>query len=62
MSKFDWRSPQSYQSVTAGEMSDFAWESLRRNPEYQADYRDTLSKNGQVTPEFRRRWGLCFRP
>ncbi|WP_245316754.1 transcriptional regulator domain-containing protein [Bradyrhizobium manausense] len=43
-------------------MSDFAWESLRRNPEYQADYRDTLSKHGQVTSEFRRKWGICFRP
>ncbi|MGY8681733.1 DUF6499 domain-containing protein [Bradyrhizobium sp. UFLA05-153] len=42
-------------------MPDFAWEILRRNPKYQADYRDTLSKHGQVTPEFRRRWGLCFR-
>ncbi|MCP3460899.1 MULTISPECIES: transcriptional regulator domain-containing protein [unclassified Bradyrhizobium] len=61
MSKFDWRSPASYQSVKDGETSDFAWEILRRNPKYQADYRNTVSKHGQVTPEFRRRWGLCFR-
>ncbi|MGY8669371.1 DUF6499 domain-containing protein [Bradyrhizobium sp. UFLA05-109] len=42
-------------------MSDFAWEILRRIPEYQADYRGAVSKREQVTPEFRRRWGLCFR-
>lgn len=57
VSKFDWRSAASYQSV---EMSDLAWEILRRNPKYQADCRDTVSKQGQVNPEFRRRWGLRF--
>ncbi|WP_407181409.1 transcriptional regulator domain-containing protein [Bradyrhizobium sp. STM 3562] len=43
-------------------MTDLAWESLRRSPNYRADYRQALLKGGQVNPEFRRRWGLCFRP
>ncbi|WP_247390226.1 MULTISPECIES: DUF6499 domain-containing protein [unclassified Bradyrhizobium] len=43
-------------------MEDFAWELLRRNPEYQRDYREARAKGGHVSPEFRRRWGVCFRP
>ncbi|WP_245286346.1 transcriptional regulator domain-containing protein [Bradyrhizobium sp. WSM1417] len=39
-------------------MADFAWESLRRSPNYRASYRENQS---QVTSEFRRRWGVCFR-
>ncbi|WP_084788762.1 transcriptional regulator domain-containing protein [Bradyrhizobium sp. Cp5.3] len=61
MSDFDWRSPETYQRAKAGDITDFAWECLRRSPAYQADYRDALSKDGQATPEFRRRWGVCFR-
>ncbi|WOH76950.1 DUF6499 domain-containing protein [Bradyrhizobium sp. NDS-1] len=39
-------------------MPDFAWESLRRSPNYRASYRQNRL---QMTPEFRRRWGVCFR-
>ncbi|WP_275199627.1 DUF6499 domain-containing protein [Bradyrhizobium sp. CSA207] len=39
-------------------MADFAWESLRRGPNYRAFCRENRS---QVTSEFRRRWGVCFR-
>lgn len=62
MSEFNWRSPQSYQrAIESGEMADFAWESLRRSPNYRADYQHAFSIAGQVDPEFRRRWGICFR-
>ncbi|WFT99645.1 DUF6499 domain-containing protein [Bradyrhizobium barranii] len=40
-------------------MADFAWESLRRSSNYRASYRQNRS---QMTSEFRRRWGVCFRP
>lgn len=63
MSKFDWRSPDAYQQATrSGEKPDFAWESLRRSLDYRNAYRDARLKGGQVTSEFRRRWGICFRP
>ncbi|WP_354211098.1 MULTISPECIES: DUF6499 domain-containing protein [unclassified Bradyrhizobium] len=59
MSEFDWRSPGAYQqAIKSGEMADFAWESLRRSPSYRACYRENRS---QMTSEFRRRWGVCFR-
>lgn len=34
--------------------ADYAWEFLRRNPEYRAEY--AKSGDGEVDP----RWGLCF--
>ncbi|WP_354130029.1 DUF6499 domain-containing protein [Bradyrhizobium sp. RT3b] len=59
MSEFDWRSPEAYQhAINSGEMADFAWESLRRSPNYRTSYRENRS---QMTSEFRRRWGVCFR-
>lgn len=62
MSEFDWRSPEAYgHAIKSGEMVDFAWESLRRSLNYQIAYRDARPKGGQVTSEFRRRWGICFR-
>ncbi|MFX7906652.1 DUF6499 domain-containing protein [Acinetobacter baumannii] len=41
-----------------------AWECLRRNADYRREYEVMIasSPNGEVTDEFRRRWGLCFRP
>ena len=62
MSEFDWRSPEAYRhAIKSGEIADFAWESLRRSPDYRSAYRDARSKGGHVTAEFRRRWGVCFR-
>ncbi len=62
MSEFNWRSPAAYQhAIKSGEMADFAWESLRRSPNYGNAYRDARAKGGHVTFEFRRRWGVCFR-
>jgi Proteobacterial transcriptional regulator-like domain len=63
MPHFDWRSPEAYDRAKALESTDFAWEFLRRNPDYQNDF-DALP---YATPDpimitaFRRKWGLCFR-
>lgn len=63
MPEFDWRSPESYKSLQEADITDIAWECLRRNVDYQRDY-EAMTANGreaEVTPEFRRRWGICFR-
>ncbi|WP_456680888.1 transcriptional regulator domain-containing protein [Bradyrhizobium sp. USDA 3311] len=63
MSEFDWRSPEPYQrAIKSGERADFAWETLRRSPNYRIDYREFRAKGGDVGAEFRRSWGICFRP
>ena len=63
MQAFDWRSPESYKSIQEADVTDIAWECLRRNADYQRDYQATIanSPDGLVTAEFRRRWGICFR-
>jgi hypothetical protein len=38
MPDFDWRSPETYDSVKALEPTGFAWEFLRRNPDYQSEW------------------------
>lgn len=45
------------------ELTGVAWEALRRNFKYQYDYREIASakRESNVTAEFRRKWGLCFR-
>jgi hypothetical protein len=62
MSEIDWRSPGAYQQATkSGEVADFAWESLRRSPNYRLACQEARSEGGAVSSEFRRRWGVCFR-
>lgn len=63
MSEFDWRSPKVYAQMEVAEIDDFAWEYLRRNSDYQGDYR-ALQRAGSLLTEgvkFRLRWGLSFR-
>ncbi|WP_442855165.1 transcriptional regulator domain-containing protein [Bradyrhizobium sp. CCGE-LA001] len=57
MPEFDWRSPDSYKSLQDAEC-------LRRNADYRRDFEAMVasSPDGEVKPEFRRKWGLCFRP
>ena len=63
MPEFDWRSPESYNSLQSADITHIAWECLRRNVDYQRDYTAMIAKSpdGEVTPVFRRRWGICFR-
>ena len=63
MSGNDWQSPEAYARVQEAEIAAIAWECLRRNFEYRYDYREIASarRESNVTVEFRRKWGLCFR-
>ena len=47
MPEFDWRAPESYKSVQDAEITDIAWEYLRRNPDYRRDYEEMV-KAGRV--------------
>lgn len=64
MTRFDWRSPEAYESIQEVNAAGFAWEFLRRNPDYRAEVR---KNNGGAAfePEsagnFARHWGLPFR-
>ncbi|WP_082641289.1 transcriptional regulator domain-containing protein [Bradyrhizobium yuanmingense] len=64
MPEFDWRSPESYKSLQDAEVTDIAWEFLRRNTDYRRDFEAMIasSSDGEVTPEFRRGWGYLLSP
>jgi transcriptional regulator len=62
MSEFDWMLPVAYDRVQDAEMTGLAWECLRRNQDFQRDHRTVTSAQASpVSPDFRQRWGLCFR-
>lgn len=63
MPEIDWRSPETYERVKDAEITGFAWEWLRRSPNYELDWRAIAAKERMlpVSPEFRSKWGLCFR-
>jgi len=65
----DWRSQDAGDALKELDRAGFAWEFLRRNPEYRQDYRRALERiaAGAITEEaamaaISRRWGLSFRP
>jgi hypothetical protein len=63
MSAVDWRSEQDYVSFGLAEAADIAWEWLRRDSEYEREFRSLTSaarQNGAPNP-FRKKWGLSFR-
>ncbi|WP_422109885.1 transcriptional regulator domain-containing protein [Bradyrhizobium elkanii] len=61
MSGADWRSESTYNDVKRAETADMAWEWLRRDREYQKDFRAVLRcKRSGGTNRFRRKWGLTF--
>lgn len=64
----DWRSPKRDSYLQRLDRAGFAWEFLRRNPDYQGDYETIIQGGasdadaGGVTNEaLVRRWGLSFR-
>ncbi|WP_376707427.1 transcriptional regulator domain-containing protein [Bradyrhizobium elkanii] len=63
MSVADWRSEQAYPDARKAEAPDIAWEWLRRNREYQKDYRIFVrsGRSSAMADHFRRKWGLSFR-
>ena len=59
----NWRSSATYEYLNELDPAEFAWEFLRRNPEYQGDFR-TIRR--EPTPDddteaSARLWGLRFR-
>ena len=62
MSEFDWRSPEPYAIMQDAEAADFAWEFVRRNPDYRQDHRKLQSDGSRVgaNRKFRHRWGFLF--
>lgn len=64
---FNWRSPTENDYLKHLDRPGFAWEFLRRNPGYQAEYETIVrgaasdAGSGGVTSEaLARRWGLAF--
>jgi len=62
MSRPDWRSASAYEYLQELNSAGIAWEFLRRNAEYCADYANPEFRAaldaGSAGPE--RRWGLTF--
>jgi hypothetical protein len=53
--KRDWRNEDDYEYIETLEASELAWECLRRNPEYRAQY--PQMRDGLVSSTA---WGLRF--
>ena len=63
MADVDWRSEQAYANFKNAESMDIAWEWLRRDADYQSDYRrlEDAQQLSSATETFRQQWGLSFR-
>ncbi len=63
MSAVDWSSAQDYANLGRAEGADMAWEWLRRDSEYEQDFRNlTAAAQSDGAPhQFRNKWGLSFR-
>ena len=60
----NWRSSAGYAYITELDSAELAWEFLRRNPDYQREYRATvraMRRGGNPAEALARRWGLRFR-
>ncbi len=60
----DWRSQQTERVLSTLERQGFAWEFLRRNPDYRTDYNrlriPTTSRAGFLPGSVDPHWGLHF--
>jgi hypothetical protein len=62
----DWRHPEAYEALDDLPPAALAWEFLRRNPDYRADYNQFIEETAAgaeaeaEAPRFGR-WGLTFR-
>ena len=55
----DWRSAADYAPLLALHRPGFAWEFLRRNPDYRRDAEQLISNGGAAgAGDLPRRWGL----
>ena len=58
-----WRSSADYEHLDVLTASDLAWEWLRRNDAYDADFEASVasrSSSETLTEQIRQRWGLRF--
>jgi len=63
MINIDWRSPADYEPLQNLDTVGFAWEFLRRNPDYRRDHHEIenpLSVDTNAVEETMRPWGLCL--
>lgn len=66
MTPADWRDPMAYEEVRSLDAPGFAWEYLRRNPEFEAERRrlEQLFERGALAETdkeaFARHWGVRF--
>src|SRR5579864_3881377 len=67
MSHADWRAPGAYEDLRSLDAPGFAWEYLRRNPDFLRHRRklDRSARDGSLdqaeVDAFTRRWGVRFR-
>lgn len=67
MSRPDWGAPEAYEHARSLDAPGFAWEYLRRNPEFLQQRRklEEAARRGALDPAevdaFTRRWGVRFR-
>ena len=63
MSVADWRSEQDYAKLDKAEIDAFAWEYLRRDNEYEQEFRNLKAAEQPIEAphQFRQKWGLSFR-
>ncbi len=63
MAPIDWRRPETYEKIRDIDAVGFAWEYLRRNPDYRRAYLDSGDSTtafGHEIPSPLRHWGLSF--
>jgi hypothetical protein len=59
----NWRSAAAYAYLNDLNRAEFAWEFLRRNPDYQRDFGTAVRERtglARFREELTRRWGLRF--
>ena len=59
----DWRSAAAYEYLNDLTPAELAWEFLRRNPNYQREFRTAVSRipeEEEIADESGRLWGLRF--
>ena len=64
MPLIDWRRPETYENIRDLDAVGFAWEYLRRNPDYQRVYLESsreMTTIGHAPLSPVRPWGLSFR-
>lgn len=59
----DWKSEQDYANLEKAESADIAWEWLRRDNQYEQEFRNltAAARQSGAPDRFRKKWGLSFR-